>query len=86
MYIFTVFISPRALVSLLAVGNTRKLDDLVGNFVFCCWKGVSRVRFDYLWISYHHPSADSVCLYVVEYACSSLSAVYCGVVIKNAKT
>jgi hypothetical protein len=57
MYIFTVFIFPRALVSLLAVGDTRKRDELVGNFVFWGWKGVSRVRFDYLWILYHHPSA-----------------------------
>jgi len=37
-----VFIFPRALVSLLAVGSTRNSAELVGNFVFWGWRRVSR--------------------------------------------
>jgi hypothetical protein len=46
--------------------------DFVSSFISCCREGG-------LWVW-------NVYSYIVEYACSFLSVVYCGVLIKNAKT
>jgi hypothetical protein len=91
MSVFTVFIFPRELVSLLAVSSTRNSAELVGSFVFwvgdacheeregdCISSLVSCCRERRLWVW-------SVYLYVIESACSFLSVIYCGVLIKNAK-
>jgi hypothetical protein len=86
-----------ALVSLPAVSSTRNSAELVGNFV-SFWAGgvgdacqeereeedfissiVSCCREKGLWVW-------SVYLYVAESACSFLTVVYCGVLIKNSTT